>query len=328
MRTAGAPTGRGGPDHQRLVTKLFQDRARRWDELYRCEDLLSVIIRLRHERALAWVDGLGLAPGSQALEVGAGAGVMTAALADRGLLVQAVDRSPAMLEMARSRAAAADVPGRVALTQADAGQLPYADGTFTLVVALGVIPWLPSAGAAAGELARVLRPGGFLVVCAENSAKLNILLDPRHHPWLQPARLAVKAGLMRMGAWKPAAGPRITAHRSAEFDRILARSGLRPLARCTLGVGPFTLLGLAVLPERLGLRVNGCLQRLTDRGVPGVRSVGSQYLVLAARTARLPDVGELRAAGRSAAVTARPGSPSPAPGRQSPSGPPPAGVGP
>src|SRR5258708_2473297 len=113
-------------------------------------------------------------------------------------------------ELARSREAAADVPGRVALTQADAGQLPYADGAFTLVVALGVIPWLPSAAAAAGELARVLRPGGFLVVCAENSAKLNILLDPRHHPWPQPARSAGQAGLMRMRASKPAARPRST----------------------------------------------------------------------------------------------------------------------
>lgn len=309
MKSAGAPAGRGGPDHQRLVTELFQGRARRWDEVYRREDLLSVIIRLRHERALAWVDGLGLAPGSQALEVGAGAGLMTAALADRGLLVQAVDRSPAMLELARSRGAAAGVPARVALAQADAGELPYADGAFTLVVALGLIPWLRSAAAASGELARVLRPDGFLVVSAENSAKLNILLDPRHHPWLQPARSAVKAGLLRIGAWRAAAGPRLTAHGSAEFDRILARSGLRPLARCTVGFGPFTLLGLAILPERLGLRVNGWLQRLADRGVPGVRSAGSQYLVLAARTARLPDVGELRAAGPSAAVTARPGSP-------------------
>jgi ubiquinone/menaquinone biosynthesis C-methylase UbiE len=306
MRSAGAPAGRGGADHQQLVTKLFQDRARRWDELYRREDVLSVIIRLRHERALALVDGLGLAPGSRALEVGAGAGVMTAALAERGLLVQAVDRSPAMLELARSRAAAADAPGRVALTQADAGELPYADGAFTLVVALGLIPWLPSAAAAARELARVLRPGGFLVVCAENSAKLNILLDPRHHPWLQPARSAVKPGLTRIGAWRPPVGPRLTAHRPAEFDRILARAGLRPLASCTLGFGRFTLLGLPVLPERLGLRVNGWLQGLADSRVPGVRSAGSQYLVLAARTA---PVGELRAADRSAAVTVSPGSP-------------------
>src|SRR5260370_30582808 len=133
MRSAGAPTGRGGPDHQRLVTKLFQDRARGWDEVYRREDLLSVIIRLRHERALAWVDGLGLAPGLQALEVGAGAGVMTAALADRGLLVQAVDRSPAMLELARSRAAAADVPARGALPQADAAARPSPAAPFPLL---------------------------------------------------------------------------------------------------------------------------------------------------------------------------------------------------
>lgn len=309
MRSARAPAGRGGPDNQRLVSKLFHDRARRWDELYQCEDLLSVIIRLRHERALACVDGLGLAPGLQALEVGGGAGVMTAALADRGLLVQAVDRSPPMLELARSRVAAAGLSAQVAFVQADAGELPYADGTFTLVVALGVIPWLRSAAAAAEELTRVLRPGGFLVVNAENSGKLNLMLDPRHHPWLQPARSAAKASLMRTGTWRPTAGPRLTAHKPTEFDRILARSGLRPLARCTLGFGPFTLLGLPVLPERLGVRVNSSLQRLADRGVPGVRSAGSQYLVLAARTAPLPDAGELRTAGRSATVTEPAGSP-------------------
>jgi hypothetical protein len=95
--------------------------------------------------------------------------------------------------------------------------------------------------------------------------------------------------MMRIGTWTPPAVPRITAHRPAEFDRILARSGLRPLARSTLGFGPFTLLGLPVLPKRLGLRVNGWLQELADRGVPFLRSAGSQYLVLASRTATLAD---------------------------------------
>jgi len=66
---------------------------------------------------------------------------------------------------------------------------------------------------------------------------------------------------------------------------------------------------LPVLPKRLGLRVNGWLQGLADRGVPGVRSAGSQYLVLASRTATLADLGELRAAARSETVTARPSPP-------------------
>src|SRR5258708_6217771 len=59
MRSAGAPTGRGGPDHQRLVPKPFQGRARRWDEDYRPEDLLSDILTLRPRRARDWLDGPG-----------------------------------------------------------------------------------------------------------------------------------------------------------------------------------------------------------------------------------------------------------------------------
>src|SRR5260370_41579616 len=101
---------------------------------------------------------------------------------------------------------------------------------------------------------------------------------------------------MRMGAWKPAAGPRITAHRSAEFDRILAQSGLRPLARCTLGFGPFTLLGLAVLPDRLGLRGDGRLPDVTRRRMPRVRPAGRPDLGPSPRPRRVPVARALRPA--------------------------------
>jgi malonyl-CoA O-methyltransferase len=49
---------------------------------------------------------------------------------------------------------------RGSAVQADAGQLPFADGVFDLVVANQLLPWLPDPGAAFSEIARVLRPGG------------------------------------------------------------------------------------------------------------------------------------------------------------------------
>lgn len=49
---------------------------------------------------------------------------------------------------------------RASAVQADACRLPFADGTFDLVVANQLLPWLPDAGAAFSEVARVLRPGG------------------------------------------------------------------------------------------------------------------------------------------------------------------------
>jgi hypothetical protein len=48
-----------------------------------------------------------------------------------------------------------------------------------------------------------------------------------------------------------------------------------------LGFGPFSFLGRTLLPDPLGIRLHHRLQALADRGVAGLRSTGSQYVVLA-----------------------------------------------
>lgn len=73
-----------------------------------------------------------------------------------------VDLSPAMLDVARRTAAAAGVA--VELREADAERLPFADGSFdTVVCALGLCS-IPRPGVAIAEMARVLRPGGELLL--------------------------------------------------------------------------------------------------------------------------------------------------------------------
>jgi ubiquinone/menaquinone biosynthesis C-methylase UbiE len=193
----------GAGSQQPLVTERFHTRARIWEDLYERDDLISVIVRNRHNRALAWIDGLRLQPGSRALEIGPGAGMMTTALAQRRFLVTGVDTAPGMIAIARQRATAADVAGRVGLLIGDANRLPFAGGGFSLVVALGVLAWLRPASTAIAEMTRVLRPGGYLIVNAENRNRLNLLLDPRHYPVLDPARLAAKSALRSVGITRP-----------------------------------------------------------------------------------------------------------------------------
>ncbi len=281
-------------DHQRLVNERFHDRARRWEEVYEREDLFSVIHQHRQARALDWIDALRLPTGSQVLEVGPGAGFMTVELARRGFIVQAADSTPRMIEIASRRVAKAGVDRRVRLLVADAHQLAFADGAFPLVVALGVVPWLRSAPLAVAEMARVLRPGGHLVLNADNSHRLTLLLDPRHNPVLTSARLAARTLLRSVGVLRPAARKaRVTAHDLAHFDRILNGAGLEILRGSTFGFGPFTLFGWPVTSEQVGVRLNARLQLLADNGVPGIRSGGGQYLVLArAPMAGQPEVHE------------------------------------
>jgi hypothetical protein len=128
----------------------------------------------------------------------------------------------------------------------------------------------------------VLAPGGYLVVSADNRARLTHLLDPRRSPVTGPLRRTAKAALAATGRWRPAGnGALATFHRRGELDHILAGAGLEPVAGATFGFGPFTLLGRRLLSDPVGVRVDASLQRLADRAVPGVRSAGAQYLVVA-----------------------------------------------
>jgi hypothetical protein len=72
---------------------------------------------------------------------------------------------------------------------------------------------------------------------------------------------------------------------------MLADAGLQIVERCTLGFGPFTFMGLPALPDQVGVRLNARLQAFADRGVPGLRSTGGQYLVVARRPPEHAGIG-------------------------------------
>lgn len=100
------------------------------------------------------------------LDCGTGTGAMSEALAREytdPLRLDAVDISAAMLNKAGDRLKAIGLD--VALRQADAQQLPYADNSFDMVMAGHMLEHLPQPVAALREMARVVRPGGLVFVC-------------------------------------------------------------------------------------------------------------------------------------------------------------------
>jgi len=95
------------------------------------------------------------------LDAGCGTGQYTAWLADQGFAVTGVDASAEMLAHARDR-----VPDAVEVLQADlATDLPFDEEVFDGVVSALVMDYLRDWTAVFEEFARVLGPGGFLVVC-------------------------------------------------------------------------------------------------------------------------------------------------------------------
>lgn len=96
------------------------------------------------------------------LDVGCGDGALAAALSRRGARVTGLDPDPHILEAARTRAEAESVDLHLVPGRAEA--LPFVDETFDRVVAVTVLCFIPQADQAIAEMARVLKPGGRLVI--------------------------------------------------------------------------------------------------------------------------------------------------------------------
>lgn len=108
---------------------------------------------------------LGLELGDAVLSIGCGPGFEPAELGwavGTDGRVHGIDRSEAMLALARERCAPLS---QVTLSAGDAVDLPLADASVDAAVAVQVFEYLDEVAPAAAELARVLRPGGTAVVC-------------------------------------------------------------------------------------------------------------------------------------------------------------------
>lgn len=105
---------------------------------------------------------LGSVAGKTLLDVGCGDGALALELARRGAIVTGLDADAAMIAAARRRADSAGI--RLRLVEGQAETLPFDDAAFDYVIAITVLCFVPDAGQAFGEMARVLRPGGRLLI--------------------------------------------------------------------------------------------------------------------------------------------------------------------
>jgi SAM-dependent methyltransferase len=102
--------------------------------------------------------------GRRILDAGCGSGALLAGLRDRGAIGSGIDKSAAMVELARRRLGD-DADLRVAEL---GGPLPFADDTFDDVTASLVLHYLQDWGPALSELRRVLKPRGRLIASVDH----------------------------------------------------------------------------------------------------------------------------------------------------------------
>jgi ubiquinone/menaquinone biosynthesis C-methylase UbiE len=199
----------------------WDKRVEAWEEVASTEAFLAIrdrIVELAEARH-----------GDRVVDLGAGTGLLSLALAPRVHELVAVDISERMLERLDDAAAAEGIHN-VEILAADLRRLPLEDESATLVVSNYAFHHLDDSGKelALAEARRILRPGGRIVIC---DMMFSLSLDPRDRRLVVEKIVALlkrgPAGVVRIlrnavrviaGRWEQPATPQT-------WERMLAARG-------------------------------------------------------------------------------------------------------
>ncbi|HPW18791.1 MAG TPA: class I SAM-dependent methyltransferase [Candidatus Aminicenantes bacterium] len=155
MKTKSATTGSGENAAGREEEMLKRIERRR--EQYRAYGYDT-------DRERDWMIERALPLGALTLETGTGKGHFTLALARRGFRVTTVDASEEEQAFARLQAERSGLAGLIEFRVGDAESLDFPDDSFDAVFSVNLLHHLSDPRRALDEMARVLAPGGKLVV--------------------------------------------------------------------------------------------------------------------------------------------------------------------
>ena len=158
------------------ASRYFAENAAQWDEIRALHIADSEV-----ERAI--VDLLPAGPIDDLLDLGTGTGRMLSVLADRAERCVGIDYSREMLAVARANLEAAG-KRNWQVRHGDLYQLPFPGASFDVAVIHQVLHYLEDPVEALSEAARVLRPGGTLLVADFAPHEVAGLREEHAHRWL------------------------------------------------------------------------------------------------------------------------------------------------
>ncbi len=163
-----------------------EDAYARWAPIY--DFVFAEIMRPGRRAAAAAINGIG----GRVLDIGVGTGLELPMFA-QGVEVVGIDLSEPMLRRALLRVAAGNLGHAAGLAVMDAMKLGFRDNVFDAAVAPYVLTVVPDPESVLDEIARVVRPGGEIVLVNHIGAERGILA--RIEAWL--GRRSVALG------WRP-----------------------------------------------------------------------------------------------------------------------------
>jgi len=168
--------------------EYFNGVASQWDQMRRA--FFTDAVR---EIAIAKADPRR---GQSAADLGAGTGFITEGLLQRGLRVLAVDQSQAMLEVLRQKFSNAE---SLDCRLGEAENLPIEDGSLDFVFSNMYLHHVETPSKAIREMARVLSPGGRVVITDMDQHPFEFLRTEQHDRWLGFDRAEIRRWLSEAG---------------------------------------------------------------------------------------------------------------------------------
>jgi SAM-dependent methyltransferase len=220
-------------------------------EMARRRELVLELLR-RHAR---------LGPGVRVLECGCGPGGVLGAIVATGCGATGIDLSRRLLGAAGARAPSCT------WAQADVEALPFRDGAFDVVLCVGVLSYLREDGRAIAELARVVRPGGAVVIALPNRLLVGKLLDPFYWLVWLPARAwrALRPARAAGAAHAPFHPGLIRRYARRQLDAEYRRAGLTERDEASVSFGPVTAWRKELLPRAWSIAASDRLSALAAR---------------------------------------------------------------
>lgn len=226
-----------------LMRQILQDtESRNWHEVFLNHprpEVRKYYPFVANLERIKWYPQLGLPPNPRVLDVGAGLGTMSQALAAQGAKVFAIERVEERVQFMRLRFKQEGQSG-ITIVKTDLDCLPFPPQYFDLILLNGVLEWLPFSRPQENPrraqlfylrlLRKSLRPGGILYIGIENRMCYDLFLGaPDPHIGIPYVAVLPRIMADLLCRWKVGDRYRPYLYTHRGYRKLLAAAGYRDI---------------------------------------------------------------------------------------------------
>jgi ubiquinone/menaquinone biosynthesis C-methylase UbiE len=251
--------------HYKEINEFFNTDYKWWENVYAAsfpQGFFSFEMTSRKKITLEILNKFVKGKASVAiLECGCGPGGILSEFDSSGSFLAGVDINFNSLAKTRQ-----DCDAMSNLLQADIEQLPFKNNCFDMAYCVGVLSYLETDSKAIKEIARVIKPGGKIIISVPNICTFNKIFDPYYY-LIGAIRLlwhtSLKPFFYGIDADKKYKSGMIRRYRYGQLDQLYRDCGLIKKETLSVSFGPPTLWKKEIFPLRHAIRMSEALVRLS-----------------------------------------------------------------